>query len=187
MKKLLVIIMCMLLLVSCGNSNKNSKSDSKKSKEISVVLPKDFFGEDFDLESVKTSAAESGVIDVTENEDGTITYLLTEVDYEKLLSDLKSTIDETFDKFISSDEVTSSIKKIEHNDDFSEISFIVDKEAFQNSFDALISLAALGAVSPYRMMESKDGTIPTISYSFIDEKTKEVFDSGSFPEDLKLD
>lgn len=208
MKKLLrlmTVIFTILALTACGG-NKNSSSDTtndtpptgpdttntpteeaKKNAGISVdeglfdvelTLPALFVGEDATGELTEENK-ENGFKTSKLNEDGSVTYTISKNDYEKLLSETRKVINETLEKM---PEEFQSIKKAEVNNDFSVVTFTVNQEAYENSFDAFAALGAYLQIGLYQALNGVEEAKLIVEVK--DENSLETFETYNYPEDL---
>lgn len=148
--------------------------------ETEVTLPASFFGGQT-REEVEAGAKERGVAKVTANEDGSYTYKMSNKVYKEMLADTKEGMLEYVDELKKGESFTS-IKDVKHNDALDEFTLIVDKEAFENSFD---SMATLGLSITGMMYQTLSGAKPDklkVTVHFQDETTGETFNTTVFPE-----
>ncbi len=79
----------------------------------------------------------------------------------------------------------ASIKDVTHNKSFSEFTLVVDKEAYENSFDGF---AVLGVALPAMYYQMFDGVSPDdykVTIQVEDQSTGDVFGTVVYPDALK--
>lgn len=143
-------------------------------KIIEIKVPKKWLaGEDVSLDE---EDKRNGFIDVTKNSDGSATFTMKEKDYKKFVSNLRKTTGETIDGM--NDGSYTSMKSIQYNKDFSEITIVVNKEEYLAGFDSmskqLCSWTAL-------LCQSYDVEAPGKCTVYVkDSATGEVFETEEF-------
>lgn len=209
MKKLLrlmTVIFTILVLTACGD-NKNTSSDTvnntpptapdttntppaEETKEntgisvdkglldVELTLPAVFVGEDASGELTEENK-KNGFKTAKLNEDGSVTYTISKNDYEKLLSETRKVINETLEKM---PEEFQSIKKVEVNNDYSVVTFTVNQEAYESSFDAFAALGAYLQIGFYQALNGVEEAKLIVEVK--DENSLETFATYNYPEDL---
>lgn len=127
--------------------------------------------------------AEDGVKEVTQNEDGSLTIVMTEEAQERLLGEWIVVIDATIDTYVDG-ETTPSIKSVEYNDDLSVFTFTVDKAAFEGSEDEEAALIVVFYALHFQAIAGM-GDAASVTIDVVDEATGETFNSVAFPEALQ--
>jgi hypothetical protein len=196
MKKLLMVLVTLTLLAACSSeetSKKESKEDAAK-KEESVEVDKKLFNveitlpasmtEGESLDTIKADAKENGIKEVTQNEDGSITYKMSKSTHKKMLKEISASIDETIEETKTSEEFVS-IKNIKHNDSFSEFTMIVDKEKYENSMDGFATMTLGMSGMMYQMYEGVSEDEYSVKIQVEDEASGETFEEVVYPDDLE--
>ena len=201
---LLLVVGLMLLLVGCGGkdgaSNTYEQNDSVTEVEnsdlggeaievdkhlfsVEVTIPASFFGDD-DLEQIKTEAEqEEGIKEVTINSDGSITYKMTKATHSKMMDDIKKEIENTIQEIKSSGDYPSIIDiKVES---YKEFTMVVDREKFENSFDAIATLGLGMGSMFYQAFDGVESEAMKVTIHVEDSNTSEVFKTIVYPDDLK--
>ncbi|TQR20296.1 hypothetical protein [Psychrobacillus vulpis] len=199
MKKFLVLITAiMLFLAACSSEKEENKVEGKKDTEkvedkavevdkglfnVEITLPASFF-EGQNIEEVIADAKKDGVSEVTKNEDGSLTYKMSKSKHKEMMEELETGLKESMDEMKNSEDFVS-VKDVQSNKSYSEFTMVVDKEAYENSFDGFASIG-LGMTGMYYQLFNgitADKTKVTIDVK--DESTGEVFDTIVYPDDLE--
>ncbi|KKC47712.1 MULTISPECIES: hypothetical protein [Paenibacillus] len=137
-----------------------------------------------DLDAVIAKAKEDGVKEATKNEDGSVTYKMTKDVYGKMIGSMKDNLLEGIEELKSGKDF-ASVKDIEHNDSFTEYTLVVDKAAYEGSFDAF---AALGVALPSMLYQVYSGTAADktkVTVHIQDQASGEVFNTVVYPDAMK--
>lgn len=140
--------------------------------EVILTLPAAMAGEDVTEKTIEKDVEDSGFISGTLNEDGSVTYVMSEEAHEEFMEDYKKQLDESFAELIGSEQAPS-IVAIEVNDDYTEFSVTLNAEevGFGESFAALTLYMAAG------MYHLFNGTEPeNVSVKYLSEATGEVIE-----------
>jgi PBP1b-binding outer membrane lipoprotein LpoB len=196
MKHILMVLLTFTLLAACSSEEtgkKDSKEDASKKEEsvevdkklfnVEVTLPASMF-ENESLETVKADAKENGIKEVTENEDGSITYKMSNSTHKKMLKEISASIEETIEETKTSEDFVS-IKDITHNDSFSEFTLVVDKEKYENSMDAFATMSLGMSGMLYQMYDGVSEDEYSVTINVEDETTGETFGEVVYPDDLE--
>jgi PBP1b-binding outer membrane lipoprotein LpoB len=192
MKKILTVLAALILLTACSSEVASKKESAKKDESVEVdkklfnvevTLPASMF-ENESLETIKADAKENGIKDVTQNEDGSITYKMSKSTHKKMLKDIADSIDETIEETKTSEDFVS-IKDIKHNDSFSEFTMIVEKEKYENSMDAFATMSLGMSGMMYQMYDgvSEDDYFVTVKVE--DEASRKTLEEVDYPDDLE--
>ncbi|WP_432361517.1 hypothetical protein [Sporosarcina sp. UB5] len=197
-KKLLAILLFALLIVAaCSSTDEaNDKVDSKEDKKteetsgavavdkgllnVEVTIPASFL-EGEDIDSVVAQAKEDGIKDVKKNDDGSVTYKMTKAKHKEMMLEMKASVTEYVNELIN-DEDFASIKDIKHNKDFSKFTLVVDKDAYENSFDVFASLGLAMSGMFYQLYDGVDAEKLNVTIDTVDQSTGEVFGTVNYPE-----
>lgn len=181
MKKIISFILIVFCLTGCAKIEKNitpTPTELLSEDDIIITVPGSFF-EFREVKSFLDAEISRGNIkSINENPDGSITYTLNKKQYETVLSNLKSSIIETFEILENNN---GSIKKIEHNEELTEITFIVVKDDYENSADEIAAYIASGESMVYSFLKSNNITFPAIKIHVKDEETGEIIRSIRYP------
>lgn len=193
---LLFLAITVLALATCGADKEASKtsSDKKESEEtedfavdkgllnVEITMPASFVeGEDID-NTIKEAEAEG--IEVTKNEDGSLTYKMSKSEHKKMMKDIKTNAEKSLDE-IKTDGTFPSVKDITYNNSFSKFTLTVDKAAYENSMDSwsIIGIGITGMM--YNLFNGEDMDKMKVNIDVKDEATGEVFDTTVYPDDLE--
>lgn len=204
MKKIsfLLLLISMLVITACSSEQDTSKAsiaaeDSQEKTEeksvqvdkgllnVELTIPASMF-EGEDIDQVIADAKEDGVKEVTKNKDGSLTYKMSKSAHKKMMQEFETGIEETLEEMVTSEDFVS-FKEVSHNDSFNEFTLVVDKAAYENSFDGF-GIFALGMSGMlYQVYEGKEMKSSKVTISVIDEATEEVVDTYVYPDDMEED
>ncbi|WP_428912354.1 hypothetical protein [Niallia sp. Krafla_26] len=167
---------------SIQETEEQSLNVDKGLLNVEVTLPASFF-EGQDIDTV-IAEMEKEDIKITKNDDGSLTYKMSKRKHKEMMKDIGTSIDEGIEEMKSSEEYPS-IKDITHNKDFTEFTLVVDKAAFENSFDgfAVLGLGLQGSM--YQLFNGADPENYRVTISTKDEATQEVFSEVIYPDALE--
>lgn len=199
MKKLIFAALLLLnaLLTACnadeeGKANEAQQQEKETDSEginvdkglfnVEVTLPASFF-EGGDIDQSIAEAEKEG-IEVTKNEDGSLTYKMAKTKHKEMMSEMKTSLLETIED-LKNGEDFASIKDVEYNKDFSEFTLWVDRNEYENSFDgfAVFGLGLSGAM--YQLFDGADPENYNVRLVVKDEATKEIIGEANYPKDLE--
>ena len=147
---------------------------------VEITLPASMFAGQ-DLDQVIASAKADGVSEVTKNEDGSITYKMPKSLHNEMMAEMEKGIVEYVDELKTSEDY-ASIKDVKHNEKFTEFNVIVDKEAFEGSFDGF---ATLGLGMQGMIYQSFDGSKDNkVTINVKDETSGEIISTAVYPDAL---
>jgi len=139
-----------------------------------VTLPADFVQGQTEEELNAAAKAEGWDTEITLNSDGSATYSLSRGEYNKVMDDLRQSIEESIQTWI--DEEPKVYKSITFSDDFRTFDATVNRKALESS----MSFLALGLTFSSYIYQSFDGVDADerfMTLNYIDESTGEVFDT----------
>ncbi|QBK25785.1 hypothetical protein [Ureibacillus thermophilus] len=199
MKKLIfaALLLLIALLTACnadeeGKANEAQQQEKETDSEginvdkglfnVEVTLPASFF-EGGDIDQSIAEAEKEG-IEVTKNEDGSLTYKMSKTKHKEMMSEMKTSLLETIED-LKNGEDFASIKDVEYNKDFSEFTLWVDRNDYENSFDgfAVFGLGLSGAM--YQLFDGADPENYNVRLVVKDEATKEIIGEANYPKDLE--
>lgn len=193
----MLFILLITFLTACSANEQEKSNTAEQGKQeteeqalnvdkgilnVEVTLPASFFeGEDVDT---VISEAEKEGIKITKNEDGSLSYKMSKTKHKEMMNEMGTSIDEGIEEMKTSGDY-SSIKDITHNKDFTEFTLLVDKAAFENSFDgfAILGLGIQGSM--YQLFNGANPDDYKVTISTKDEATQEVFNEVIYPDALE--
>ncbi|REB08874.1 hypothetical protein DVB69_05300 [Sporosarcina sp. BI001-red] len=183
-----------LALTGCSSNSEDKSEKSGKDKEtnetvavekgllsVEVTIPQSFLDEE-NPDDIIASAKEEG-IEVKKNEDGSLTYHMTKAQHKKMLKDMKEGITKSVAEFEENEDMPS-VKKIDHNGNFSKFTVTVDREAYENSFDGFVVFGLGMGGLYYQLFEGGQPEQNKVTLEMKDEQTGEVFNKVTYPDDL---
>jgi hypothetical protein len=204
MKKILfaILISVLFILTACSTSNDANKEvikekpDGKKTEEtggtlevdkgllsVEITIPSTLM-EGEDIDNVVAEAKKDGIKDVTKNEDGSVTYKMSKAQHKKMMKEMKTNVTTYVDEIVN-DEDFASIQDIKHNGSFSEFTVVVDKAAFENSFDGFATLGLGMSGMYYQAFDGTSGDKLNVTVYTKDASTGEVFSTVVYPDALE--
>ncbi|MGE6514064.1 hypothetical protein [Lysinibacillus sphaericus] len=206
MKKLFVLPLVILLgivLVACSQDQEKDSSKKKESAEnaseetsqdesfkvdkgllnVDVTIPASFF-EGQDIDSAIAEAKKEGIKEAVKNDDGSVTYKMTKSKHKEMMKELETGILETVEEIKTSTDSPTSIKDVTYNKSFSEFTLMVNKEEFENSFDAMASFGLAITGMYYQLFSGVDPEKFKVTVIFKDESNGEVINTIVYPDDL---
>ncbi|BCI60980.1 hypothetical protein [Solibaculum mannosilyticum] len=194
MKRLIALVLCLVLalsLAACGKKEDSSSGTNGQTATVQRENGKVIFTMSKNMleiigvsaDDIVASTQNSG--QVIKNDDGSVTYKMSEEEYDQLLSSLKKTMDESIESF-KTDETLTCIKDITYNDDLSEIIISAEKESFENNISAALIPAALGISGMfYQMYTGVPDNEIKCSVVVKDSSTGEEFQSVTYPDAIE--
>lgn len=155
MKKLLtlglaVLVVSSLILSGCSKKEPNQNitnseevdlieedegvSVDKNILTIDITFPEEIVGDTSSFNEREYLEQNEGMKSAKVNEDGSLTLTMTKKKHNELLDEMKLNMDDTFKELIEGKD-TPYIKNIEHTEDYREVRVMVDKGAYEESFD----------------------------------------------------
>ena len=146
---------------------------------VEVTVPASFFEGETEAE-MQARATESGFTSAKLNDDGTITYQMPKRVYEKALSDMKTSLNETIQQTV--DEQPGIFKSVSYNAKVTEFEVVVDRSAFESDFAAAFVGFSFGiGGTMYQVFDGVPKDQQKVLITYIDESTGEEFRSVTFP------
>lgn len=149
---------------------------------VEVSLPASFF-EGQSAEDVIADAKEEG-IEVTANDDGSYTYKMSKSEHKKLMDEMRTELDKSTAEMVSSGDYPS-IKDISYNNDFTEFTMVVEKEAYENSMDGFASLGLGMSGMMYQLFDGAKADEYSVTISVEDEASGEVINEVVYPDAME--
>ncbi len=153
-----------------GESGKNPEV-KKDSGDVTITLPEDMIDRD-DISEAKKKGVE-----VTENDDGTVTYKMPRSVHSKMMEE----IEEEFNEVITAlkEDSEFDIKDIQHSKDFSTVSVTMDREKYEDTGGMILFSLSYSAI--YYQIFSGAKKV-SVELEVKDAATGKVFETFHFPE-----
>lgn len=167
-----------------AEENDESVDVDKKLLNVEVTIPADFLeidDEDQNIDEIIAEANENGIKEVTENDDGSLTYKMSKSTHKEMMEEMEEDLQHSIDDIVN-DEEFASIQEITSNASFTELTMIVDKEPFENSFDGLSVLGLVFGSMHYQLFDGVDADDYEVIVNYEDAETGELFDEVTYPD-----
>lgn len=167
-----------------SNSHEKGIQVDKKILNVVITFPASLMemsGEDSTLDVLTDEMKENGIKEVVKNQDGSVTYTMTKSAHKELLADLRNDLEASIAQLAQSDE-TPSIKDVTYNKGLTKFQVVVNREAFENNFDAFSILGLSFYSLFYQAFEGVNSTNLKTTIDYVDIDTDEVFDTVVFPD-----
>lgn len=151
---------------------------------VEITLPADFIGDDDPVAYTDGIASEIGIdwSDRTVNPDGSVTVKLSRAEHGRLMDELRAGFDEAL---LAMPDSYESVQSATANRDYDRFEVVVDRAAFESSFDGFVSLEILLYAGFYGIFNGDDPESARLEIEFIDAATGEVFDTRVAPDDFQ--
>ncbi|AVK96667.1 hypothetical protein FCT18_22230 [Lysinibacillus sphaericus] len=204
MKKILVLPLLLLFGIIFAGCSADSEKESGDKEEVAadttektsvskplkvdkellnveVTIPADFF-EDEDIDTVIADAKDEGIQEVIKNDDGSLTFRMSESQQKEILKDMEEEII-VFVEEIETDEQLA-IKDISYNNTYSEFTILVNPEELESTLDmdADVDLVLMGIF--YQLFNGVDPAKNKVTVTYKNESNGEVIDTIVYPDDL---
>lgn len=201
MKKVIYILLIslLILLTGCNNSTGDNIGNNslpgvntasttaeaggievdKNLLDVEVTLPASFF-EGKTLDEIKASAAEDGIKDVKQNEDGTIIYKMSKAKHSEMMEQYKQALEKAANDLVTGDATKDIFTEVTFNDKYNAYTVKVNKD----KYGALTNMYLLGInISSlfYQMFDGVSKDDMSVAYDIIDAATGEKINSGVYP------
>lgn len=168
------------------NNNEGVEVD-KKLVNVEITLPATLLeldeNEEIDIDEMKEEAKENGIKDVELNDNNSVTYTMSKSTHRELLAEMEKEVEETIEETIDSEDF-SSIKDIKANKNYDKYEVLVDKEAYENSFDGFGILGVAFTSMYYQLFEGVNPEDYEVIIELEDEESGEIFDTIVYPDAL---
>ncbi len=166
-----------------GSTSNRSFSVDKGLLDVSITLPATFFEGD-ELDDIYSEAKQKGIKDIVVNRDGSVTYTMSRSTHNRIVKDLKEGFVEALEDMKTSDDL-KSIHDIKYDNNLTRFTLIVDKEAFENSFDGF-AIFGIGLMSMYyQIFNGVDVNKWGATIEMKDVSSGKVFNTVQYPGDLE--
>ena len=139
---------------------------------VTITVPASFIDEGTTQDSLDQKVKESGFKSATLNPDGSVTYVMTKHQHDKMMDELRSTIEDSLAELCDG-ETYPHFVKVEHNDDYTVFKLTTSTQelTLEESFATLIFMIYGGMYNAFSGAE-----FDNIQILFIDENTGNVYD-----------
>ncbi|WP_163972084.1 hypothetical protein [Oceanobacillus halotolerans] len=167
-----------------GETNDDGNMEVDKDLlNVEVTLPASLF-EGEDMESSIEEAKENGVSDVTQNEDGSVTYKMSKSVHKDMMEEIKADLGKSVEEMKNNEDYIS-IQDITYNNSFSEFTLEVDREAYENSMDGFAAFGLGFSGMYYQIFDGTDPDDTNVTIYVKDYETQEVFDELIYPDEFE--
>lgn len=147
---------------------------------VTITLPASMYeGEDMTSFDFDAYIEENGFIDAYQNEDGSVSIIMSKAKHKELLKETAASLENDFAAFVNATD-TPYVKEITHNDDFSSIEIKVVRADYENAWDFTAFSVGMSAMF-YQMLLDMEYHIEV---STIDIDTGEIIDTLVLPDAL---
>lgn len=189
MKRLVVIfVLVVILLTGCRSSKDTNSSNNESLKvdknllDVTLTLPASMF-EGEDINASAESMKEEGFKEVTVNEDGSITVKMSKSKHKELMKTMKDSTIEYFEELKTSEDF-KSIQEVTYNDDFTKITLEVNQTEFEGSFDGFATFGVGLSSYMYNIYNAVPEEKIKITIDTKNFETGEIFDTVIYPDAL---
>lgn len=145
--------------------------------DVEITIPADYV-EGTTQEEIEQEAAEAGVHSATLNDDGSVTYVMSKAQHEKLLEDTRASIQQSLNDMVGSEEYPN-ITSIETNDDFTKFTVTTTSSelSLEESFSVMVYYVYSGVYGIF------SGEAPeNVHVDFVNADTGEILESADSSE-----
>lgn len=136
---------------------------------VSIVMPAEFV---LDAnQTVEDGKKDGRFTSVVANDDGSVTFTMTKLEHTKFMREIKTSIDDSIENYISECQTITAIEPI---DDYSGFNIhVTDPEEYKNSLDAYSIVGLVLASGIYGRFNGKDITMAEIQIHLFDANGNE--------------
>ncbi|WP_160112523.1 hypothetical protein [Salicibibacter kimchii] len=124
---------------------------------------------------------EDGIEEITENEDGSVSITMTGEAHQEMMAEMEEEVDEYMEEIVNDDEF-ASIEDVDASDSFDELTFVVDQEQFENSFDGFATFGVSLWALMYQGFDGVDEEEMEVTIHLENADDGEVFESITYPD-----
>ena len=143
---------------------------------VELTIPASYFG-DMDMSTFDTEAyvAENGFLSADLDENGSLVVVMTKAKQREILDGMAASIDDMITGYTTAED-TAYIKEITYGEDFSSFTMSVDREGYENSFDAT-AISLVISAGFYQMFA---GVEARVDFVVLDAATGETISSTTY-------
>lgn len=168
-----------------GKEEQKGKTDEEKEEQstVDITIPAEMFESDeVDPDTIMEDMKAQGVTKVVENSDGSLTIKMSKEKHEQIMKDMRAEIRNTIDEIKASQDYPS-IKNITFNESFSEFNLMVNKEAYEDSFDGFVSITFGLSGMLYQFYDGKDMDDIQVTINVMDDSNGDLIETFAYPND----
>lgn len=205
MKKILCLILSVALsvsLCSCSNGNDTSGTESPPPStgtpapkqdgdsnidtiddvsvdtglfDVTLTIPADFIEEDMTQEKLDQVATESGYQSATLNADGSVTYVMTKTQHNKMMEGIRQSIDESLSSIGNSDDYPGVVS-VKANEDYTKftVTMSTDEVGMEASFAVMMFYVSSGMYHVFNGTE-----VDNVNVQYVKEGTGEILQESN--------
>lgn len=174
-RKILTTSIILFASVSiCGCSNKHQFDVDSKKGTTYITIPAEL-GPSEDLPKI---LADAGFTETDIESDGSVTYSISDADYDTFINETKESINSYIDELNESNEY-ETISNIKLNKDFDTITATINAQKFEESNEELTITALALKVLHY---QAYAGETTSVKIKYIDAETDNVYDVVTIPQ-----
>ena len=162
---LLTAALC-LSLCACGEET------------VEVTMPAVLFS-DQTAEEICADAEERGIESCTVNEDGSVTYQMSESKHEEMKAEMETAVRKSCAALLEGDDAVASFKRMEISEDLAAFDVYVDRAQY-TVWDTFSSFVFYIGSAYYQIFAGVPQDEVDVVVQYIDEATGEVLDTGSY-------
>ena len=151
---------------------------------VTITVPADLIeeGEDI-LETMGMEEGMEGLVSVTQNDDGSVSIVMTRELQQQYLDEMSESIAEAVREITEGEDADPAIQKIEYAKDYSEFVMVVDQEN-ASGFELFYALALCMAGTHYQIYAGNDTV--DVPVKMQDAATGEVYSSSTYRELMEM-
>lgn len=146
-------------------------------KTVDITVPAAIVS-DMTNEEILSAAEEQGFEKCLINDDGTVTYTMTETKQSEMLSSLKDSLDESIESLINGEDKIESFIDIKYNDNISQVDIYVDSNLY-STWDALAGMGFMMIGNYYQIFDGTPMDSTDVIVNYIDNDSNEIIFSQS--------
>jgi uncharacterized protein YceK len=148
---------------------------------VEVTLPPVYF-EGQSSEEILAEARGDGILDVTVNADGSVTYRMSRSKHRELMQEIRTSLSESLDDL---PEDFTSVQEVTVNQDVTEFRIVADQAAYEGSFDSFVIFAIAMQAGMYHLFDGATSDSYRVTIELIDAASGAVFDTVVLPDDFE--
>lgn len=191
MKKVTVVLIaaCLLALSGCSSTGSDpagaggeSLDVEKGLLDVTITLPASMVDPEY-IDATIAEARDKGIGEAVLNENGSLTYRMSRSVHGRLMKEMREEFDETIEDMKGGGDYPS-IRDVRCNKNLTSITMLVEREAFENSFDAFAVFGLGISAMFYQLFDGVQSDNLSVTIDVADFETGEVFNTVVYPDDL---